>query len=205
MPEIIYQDADIIVVNKPAGLLSVPGRGADKQDCLATRVQQQFPAARIVHRLDQPTSGLLIMALNQEMQKQLGRLFERREIEKEYIAVVDGIPVPAVGVIDKPLICDWPNRPRQKVDHVQGRYALTRYQVIEEDMAHGRARLALFPETGRSHQLRVHLLSIGHPILGDSLYSEAARGQRLYLHASGLSFRHPKTKERISLRCPAPF
>lgn len=205
MPDIIYQDADIVAVNKPAGLLSVPGRGADKQDCLATRVQRKFPTARIVHRLDQPTSGLMLMALTEEMQKQLGTLFERRQIAKKYIAVVNGIPTPAAGVIDKPLICDWPNRPKQKVDFTQGKSAITRFQVIKVDEKNCRARLELFPETGRSHQLRVHLLSIGHPILGDSLYTDMNQEERLCLHATELSFRHPETNEKISLHCPVPF
>lgn len=205
MSDIIYQDTDIIAVNKPAGLLSVPGRGADKQDCLATRVQQQFPTARIVHRLDQPTSGLILMALNEQMQKQLGSLFERRQITKKYIAMVDGIPAPATGVIDQPLICDWPNRPKQKIDYAHGKSAITRYQLIKADRRNGRARLELFPETGRSHQLRVHMLSIGHPILGDTLYTDMDQEERLYLHATELLFRHPKTKEKLSLHCPAPF
>lgn len=206
--EIVYFDAAIVVVNKPSGLLSVPGRGHDKQDCVARRLQTEFPDALTVHRLDMHTSGLLVLARGKEMQRRLSIQFASRQIDKRYLAVVVGeLPV-ASGKIDLPLSADWPNRPRQKVDALAGKPSLTRYQVISHDVAANTSRLALIPETGRTHQLRVHLQALGHPIIGDALYGDAtssAGAQRLLLHADHLAFGHPEHGERLSFLCPAPF
>jgi tRNA pseudouridine32 synthase/23S rRNA pseudouridine746 synthase len=205
--EYVYVDEALIAVNKPAGLLSVPGRGDDRQDCLISRVQQDYPEALVVHRLDLSTSGLLLFARGKAMQSHISKLFEARKISKSYTAIVDGVPEKEVGSVDLPLICDWPNRPKQKVDYILGRRSLTRYRrlSIEED---GQAsRMALEPVTGRSHQLRVHMASLGHPILGDDLYAGPAfeRAPRLLLHATDLALPHPLTGELLSLHCPPPF
>jgi tRNA pseudouridine32 synthase/23S rRNA pseudouridine746 synthase len=195
------------VVDKPAGLLSVPGRGPDKQDCLSARVQAQFADALTVHRLDMETSGLMVFARGADAQRALGRAFERREVSKRYIAVVHGLMGTDQGSIELPLICDWPNRPRQMVDHTIGKPSLTHYSVIGRLPADDRSRVALTPVTGRSHQLRVHLAALGHPIVGDSLYavSPPPAGQRLLLHAAQIGFRHPLTDEAVEYRSPVPF
>ncbi|WP_347331307.1 RluA family pseudouridine synthase [Marinimicrobium locisalis] len=197
-PSVVYEDSDLLVVEKPAGLLTVPGRGPDKQDCLINRILPAYPNARIVHRLDQPTSGLVIIPLGYEPQKHLARQFEQRQVHKRYIAVVSGLPDPAAGHVDLPLICDWPNRPRQKVDYTEGKPALTRFRVLSHD--DGNARMALEPVTGRSHQLRVHMMALGHPILGDTLYGtiESKRAsKRLLLHATSIVFTHPRTGSQV--------
>ena len=202
----VHVDAHLIVIDKPSGLLSVPGRGPEKADCAVARVAAEYPGALTVHRLDMATSGLLVLARSKEMQAALSGLFERGEVEKAYIADVWGMPEPAAGGIDLPLITDWPNRPRQKVDHEIGKPSRTLYETVGSG-AHG-ARLQLTPLTGRSHQLRVHLAEIGHPILGDDLYAhEAARAaaSRLHLHASRIAFDHPATGERMDLSLPCPF
>jgi tRNA pseudouridine32 synthase/23S rRNA pseudouridine746 synthase len=203
--DIIYQDASLIVVNKPAGLLAVPGRGADKQDCLASRVQAEFSDALVVHRLDMATSGLLLFARGAEMQRRLSHLFRERLVAKCYVAVVSGRLELLSGEIDLPLIHDWPNRPRQKVDHESGKPSLTRYRVLAHD--DGTTRVELEPFTGRTHQLRVHMAAIGHPIMGDALYGGEAEGraERLLLHASALSFAHPLNAEMLSLASEPPF
>lgn len=202
----IYCDDHLILIDKPSGLLSVPGRGAEKQDCAITRVQSAYPDALTVHRLDMGTSGLLLMARGKDMQRALSGLFERGEVQKEYIADVWGAPSPASGEIDLPLITDWPQRPRQKVDHAIGKPSRTRYETVSS--AGGISRLHLTPLTGRSHQLRVHLASIGHPILGDDLYADGearAARPRLALHAARLAFTHPATGERTDFEAPCPF
>lgn len=202
----VHVDAHLIVIDKPAGLLSVPGRGADKADCAVARVAANYPGALTVHRLDMATSGLLVLARSKEMQAALSGLFERGQVEKEYLANVWGVPDPAAGEIDLPLITDWPNRPRQKVDHEIGKPSRTLYETL--GTTRSKARLRLTPLTGRSHQLRVHLAEIGHPILGDELYAhEAAREGmgRLHLHASRIAFDHPDTGERLALSLPCPF
>jgi tRNA pseudouridine32 synthase/23S rRNA pseudouridine746 synthase len=202
------------VANKPAGLLAVPGRGADKQDCLASRVQAEFPDALVVHRLDMATSGLLLFARGAEMQRRLSHLFSKREVQKRYVAVVAGRVESLSAEIDLPLAGDWPNRPRQKVDHELGKPSLTRYRVLGygEDVRPGvskgerdtcTTRVELEPVTGRTHQLRVHLAAIGHPILGDALYGQGA--ERLMLHASALSFAHPLGGEPLALASEPPF
>ncbi|OGT03566.1 MAG: RNA pseudouridine synthase [Gallionellales bacterium RIFCSPLOWO2_02_58_13] len=203
--DLIYRDDTLIVVNKPAGLLAVPGRGADKQDCLASRVQAEFPDALVVHRLDMATSGLLLFARGAEMQRRLSHLFREREVQKRYVAVVSGRLELLSGEIDLPLIRDWPNRPRQKVDFATGKPSLTRYRVLAHD--DGTTRVELEPVTGRTHQLRVHMAAIGHPIMGDALYGGEAEGraERLLLHASALSFAHPLNAELLSFASDPSF
>lgn len=205
-PQLIHADDDLIAIDKPAGLLSVPGRGEDKADCALSRVQAVYPDALTVHRLDMATSGLLLLARGKEMQRALSGLFERGEIAKRYIADVWGTPDPAYGEIRLPLITDWPRRPLQKVDWDAGKPSATRYETQSSDSR--TARLILLPLTGRSHQLRVHLAAIGHPILGDEFYAHpdalAARS-RLALHATSLSFVHPASGESLSLEAPCPF
>ena len=218
--DLIYRDASLIVVNKPAGLLAVPGRGADKQDCVASRVQAEFPDALVVHRLDMATSGLLLFARGAEMQRCLSRMFRERAVQKRYVAVVAGRLEPLSGEIDLPLAGDWPNRPRQKVDHESGKPSLTRYLVLEHNPSIHRpacgtqgerdvniTRVELEPVTGRTHQLRVHLAAIGHPVLGDALYGKKDNGsaERLLLHACSLSFIHPLSGESLSLASDPPF
>lgn len=206
--EILYQDPYLVAFNKPSGLLSVPGRGADKQDCMATRAQDRFPQAHIVHRLDMETSGVFIMALNKEMQSRLGRLFQERKVDKRYTAVVTGNLAQPEGEICLPLICDWPNRPRQIVDHQHGKPAYTRYRLLHHDREARTSRVELIPETGRTHQLRVHMQSLGHAIVGDRLYAGAeamASCGRLLLHAHALAFIHPLTGAALQIRCEVPF
>ena len=211
---VLHADEALLALDKPAGLLSVPGRGADKQDCLSARVQRLYPDALIVHRLDMATSGLLLMARGADMQRRLSMAFEARAVHKRYVAVVTGHVQAPEGngwrEIDLPLLTDWPNRPLQKVD-AAGKPSLTRWRVLaHEQDATGRAqtRLELEPVTGRSHQLRVHLQAIGHPILGDALYADAearARSPRLLLHASAIALPHPLNGTPLQLDSPVPF
>lgn len=204
--DVRHADDACVVVDKPAGLLSVPGRGAHLQDCAVARVQALFPEALTVHRLDMATSGLLVFARGADAQRALSRAFARREVRKRYVAVVHGRLASAQGEIDLPLIADWPNRPLQKVDHAQGKPSLTRYRVV--DAADDRSRVELEPVTGRAHQLRVHLNAIGHPILGDALYAPPAvlaAADRLLLHATHLAFAHPVSGAQIAIDSPPPF
>lgn len=203
-PNILFQDDALVVVVKPAGLLAVPGRGAEKQDCLSTRLQEMFPDALIVHRLDMATSGLMVFARGAEMQKKLSRAFHDRKVDKRYIAVVSGKLAPASGEISLPLGADWPNRPKQKVDHDAGKHSLTHYEVLTYDASTDFTKVALTPVTGRTHQLRVHLAEVGHPIVGDALYGGAAC-ERLLLHASQLAFTHPMTGKPLSFLSEPPF
>ena len=205
----LYEDADLLVFDKPAGLLCVPGRGADKQDCLSARVQQRWPDALIVHRLDMATSGLVLMARNPTIQRALGEAFAARQVEKRYEAIVDGLlpPSEAWSLIDAPLAADWPQRPLQKIDPA-GKPSQTRWRVLRALPPQRASHLLLEPLTGRTHQLRVHLLSIGHPILGDALYAEAPvrmRAPRLMLHATALQFAHPATLQPMAFASPAPL
>lgn len=203
-----HVDAHCIVALKPSGLLAVPGRGADGQDCLAARVQAEFADALVVHRLDMSTSGLMLFARGLVMQRALSGAFARREVHKRYIAIVQGRVEPSPGEIDLPLIADWPNRPRQKVDKDIGKPSLTRYRVLAFDAARNCTRLELEPVTGRAHQLRVHLLALGHPILGDALYAPApvlAAADRLLLHASALRFAHPANGAALAFESAPPF
>ena len=204
---IVHADDALVAIDKPAGLLSVPGRGADKADCAASRVQAQFPDAQTVHRLDMATSGLLLFARGVAMQRVLSVMFQTREVVKHYEAVVDGWVERDEGEIDLPLLADWPQRPRQKVDRLHGKPSLTRYCVLRRDPATRTTRLALQPLTGRTHQLRVHLLAIGHPIAGDALYASGAAptAPRLLLHATQLELRHPVTGHAMTMTSPAPF
>ena len=204
---IVHADDALVAIEKPAGLLSVPGRGADKADCAATRVQAQFHDAQTVHRLDMATSGLLLFARGAPMQRVLSAMFEAREVVKHYEAVVEGLVEHDEGEIDLPLLTDWPQRPRQKVDRLQGKPSLTRYRVLQRDAATRTTRLTLQPLTGRTHQLRVHLLAIGHRIAGDALYAkgEMPTADRLMLHATRLELRHPVTSQALTLVSAAPF
>jgi tRNA pseudouridine32 synthase/23S rRNA pseudouridine746 synthase len=201
---LLHVDDALLVVDKPSGLLAVPGRG--EPDCLAARVQAMFADARVVHRLDQATSGLMLFARGAAMQRALSMAFARRAVDKRYVAVVAGVMAEDQGTIELPLMRDWPNRPRQIVDHAQGKPSLTRWRVLARDAASTRVELA--PLTGRSHQLRVHLQAIGHPIVGDGLYAPAdvqALAARLLLHASALSFAHPVSGEGLRVSSDAPF
>ncbi len=203
---ILYADADLLLVRKPDLLLSVPGRHPLNKDCLVTRLQRDYPTASIVHRLDLDTSGIMVIPLNRAAHAHISRQFQRREVDKAYHAVVYGDVGPDAGEIDLPIACDWANRPRQLICHQRGRDALTRFEVLER---HGdRTRLLLRPVTGRSHQLRLHLSAIGHPILGCDLYAHAnalGMADRLLLHASALALTHPVTGERLQGECPPDF
>jgi tRNA pseudouridine32 synthase/23S rRNA pseudouridine746 synthase len=206
--DIIYADESLLVVSKPAGLLSVPGRAPEHRDCLITRVQEEFTAAQIVHRLDMSTSGLMVLACTQVAHRHLSRQFELRQVSKTYLAVARGHIKQAEGHIDLPLMCDWPNRPRQIVDHAIGKPASTDYRVQNYDRDSDTTRIELYPITGRTHQLRVHLQQLGHPILGDDLYADPytrQRSDRLLLHASELSFKHPLHLNVLRFVDPAPF
>jgi len=205
---IVHADAHCIVVDKPGGLLAVPGRGEAGRDCLSERVRSEYADALIVHRLDMATSGLMLLARGADAQRTLSIAFARREVDKRYVAVVAGRLNSSEGEIDLPLAADWPNRPRQQVDAVRGKPSLTRYRVLDIDAARNTTRLELEPVTGRAHQLRVHLLAIGHPILGDALYGSAevqAAAPRLLLHASSLRFAHPASGESMCFDLPPPF
>lgn len=202
-----YQDEHILIVDKPANLLTVPGRGPDNQDCLIHRLLVDWPNARIIHRLDMATSGLVIIALSHTAQASMGRLFEQRSIQKTYIAVVSG-KTDTQGEIDLPLICDWDNRPKQMVDINNGKSAQTQFSRIHYDPQKNTSTVALHPITGRSHQLRVHMLAIGHPIIGDYFYApEDIKNQstRLLLHAHQLEFTHPLTQHTLTITSPVPF
>ena len=204
--DIIYQDDAMVVLNKPSGLLSVPGKAAEHKDCLISRVQRVYPTATVVHRLDMATSGLMVMALTKPAHRHISKQFEKRETRKTYLARVYGEVHKASGEIDLPLICDWPNRPKQMVDFERGKPALTRYDVL--NIADGITTIALYPVTGRSHQLRVHMLSLGHPILGDRLYAHPealALAPRLQLHAQSLSLRHPESETLLTFETDSPF
>ncbi len=211
--QILHADSSLLVLNKPAGLLSVPGRGEDKQDCLSRRVQAQYLDALIVHRLDMATSGLMLMARGLAMQRALNRLFERREVDKRYVAVVHGEMQPAGeengwGLIDLPIALDWPRRPLRIIDAALGKPSQTRWRSLAFDSATNSTRVELEPVTGRSHQLRVHLQALGHPLLGDALYApEAVRAQapRLLLHACTLRLAHPESGALLRFESPADF
>ena len=203
--QILHEDAAIIVVDKPAGLLTVPGKLENRQDCLITRLQAARWDALVVHRLDCDTSGVIIFARTKQSQGFLGQEFEKRRAQKTYVARLKGCVEGDSGTIDLPLGSDWDYRPRQKVDPVHGRPAVTDWQVIERTDRETRVRLT--PHTGRSHQLRVHMLTLGHPILGDQIYAaDTTRDHgRLMLHAETLSLHHPASLERVTFTAPAPF
>jgi tRNA pseudouridine32 synthase / 23S rRNA pseudouridine746 synthase len=201
--ELIHRDGALLVANKPAGMLAVPGRGADKQDCLSARIQKSYPDVLVVHRLDMATSGLIVFAHGATMQRRLSRLFHDRKVSKRYVAVVEG-KLDGAGEIDLPLMADWPNRPKQKVDHAEGKHSLTRYRLLAYNAASDTSRVELEPVTGRTHQLRVHLAAIGHPIVGDQLYG-GRTAERLMLHAGTLSFVHPLNGQLLQLHSESPF
>lgn len=206
---ILHLSAAAIVLDKPAGLLTVPGRGPDKADCLSSRVQTQYPDAMIVHRLDMATSGVVVMGRGPDHQRELSMLFQQRLVEKRYVAVVDGRWThAAVGEIELPIAPDWPNRPKQKIDLIAGRPSLTRYRLLDVDTTNDRSRIELSPVTGRTHQLRIHLAAIGHPILGDELYGAPqarAKARRLMLHACFIEFAHSDSRETIRAISAPPF
>ena len=198
MVDIVYRDECLLVLEKPTGLLAVPGRGPDLQDCLSARVQRDFPTALVVHRLDRDTSGLMVMALDAEAQRDLSGQFAVRTVQKRYVAMVFGCPQASAGRIDLPMRKDFDRPPRHMVDSVNGRPAQTDWRLVER--AADRSRLEIKPVTGRSHQIRLHLATLGHPILGDNLYAhEEARAMspRLLLHAAHLSLEHPRDRRRM--------
>jgi len=205
--DIIYQDNDIVVVNKPAGLLSVPGREKKHSDSLALRVLRVWPEASVVHRLDLATSGILVMAMRKSAQSHIGRQFQQKAISKTYYARVEGVIEEDGGLIDLPLRCDWENRPRQIVDFEQGKSSQTEWSVVKREKQTTLVRLK--PLTGRTHQLRVHMQAIGHAIVGDEFYASAfgvkCSPDRLALHAADITLTHPTRNERISFSCPLPF
>jgi len=202
---ILHHDHQVLLVDKPSGLLSVPGKGEDLTDCLIARVQRIFPDALLVHRLDRDTSGVMIFAMTPHAQRHLGLQFENRQTKKTYVARVWGEMADKTGTVDLPLIVDWPNRPLQMVDHENGRAAVTDWRVVR--VGGGETRVRLMPKTGRSHQLRVHMLALGHPILGDPFYATgpARDHPRLMLHSETLQFRHPDGGQGIRITAPCPF
>ncbi|WP_281980870.1 RluA family pseudouridine synthase [Thalassorhabdomicrobium marinisediminis] len=203
--DVIHSDHEILIVNKPSGLLSVPGKGPHLADCLMTRVQEAFPTALLIHRLDRDTSGVMVFALTPHAQRHIGLQFEKRQTKKTYVARVSGKLEPKTGTVDLPLIVDWDNRPRQKVCHETGKPAQTDWRVLRSNSDESRVRL--MPKTGRSHQLRVHMLSLGHPILGDPFYATGAAldHPRLMLHSEELRLRHPDGGGGVRFRAKAPF
>ena len=207
--DILYQDDALVVLNKSSGLLSVPGRLPEHQDCLQHRVSRVLPKASIVHRLDMATSGIMLMALSKRAHVAISQQFEKRLTEKRYIARVYGAVKASEGSIELPLSCDWPNRPKQKVDQLQGKKALTHYRVLSlDEKGQGSTLVELTPVTGRSHQLRVHMLALGHPILGDRLYAHnnaLTASPRLQLHAQMLAITHPVSGEKLTFFAQCPF
>lgn len=203
--EILYEDDHVIAINKPAGLLSVPGRGPELSDSLLTRLQAAFSMALLIHRLDRDTSGVMIFGLTPYAQRHISAQFEARTTKKTYIARVLGPLDQGDGEVNLPLIVDWPNRPLQKVCHETGKDAITQYKVVKSSEAESRVRLS--PQTGRTHQLRVHMLALGHPILGDPLYmpDRAFDHPRMMLHAEDLRINHPETGKGLKFRSKAPF
>ena len=202
--QVLHADDALVALDKPAGLLSVPGRGEHKQDCASARVLAIYPDALIVHRLDMATSGILVFGRGAAAQRALSIAFAGRAVRKRYEAIVRGLVAHDDGEINLPLITDWPNRPRQMVDHASGKPSLTCYRVLRRDAASNTTRLSLEPVTGRSHQVRVHLLAIGHPIVGDDLYGPDG-AQRLLLHACELDVPHPVDGRTVQLRSEPPF
>ena len=202
---IIHDDHEVLLVDKPAGLLSVPGKGEHLADCLLTRVQAAFPMALLVHRLDRDTSGVMVFALTRNAQRHLGLQFEKRQTKKTYVADVYGVPSEKSGTVDLPLIVDWPNRPLQKVCHETGKAAQTDWKVMRTKGNVTRVRL--MPLTGRSHQLRVHMLAIGHPIMGDPFYATEPEmaAPRMMLHSEELRINHPENGRGMKFRAKAPF
>ena len=203
---ILYEDEHLVVVDKPAGLLSVPGKAEEHWDCLEYRARQRLGDVRIVHRLDMDTSGVMVLARNDASHRNLGRQFEKRKVQKHYVARVWGVMEEVAGRVDLPLVCDWPNRPKQMVCFERGKQAQTDWEMVGHDEVSSLVRLT--PHTGRSHQLRVHMLSLGHVILGDRFYANGPAleaSNRLMLHAEGLGFIHPALGEWMDFASPCPF
>ena len=202
---VLHEDAEVLLIDKPTGLLSVPGKGEHLADCLLARVQSAFPDALLVHRLDRDTSGVMIFALTPHAQRHLGLQFEKRQVKKTYVARVWGEMDEKSGTVDLPLIVDWPNRPKQMVDHETGRSAVTEWRALRP--VEGGTRVRLMPQTGRSHQLRVHMAALGHPILGDPFYASgtALDAPRLMLHAETLKLRHPDGGRGVQIKSKVPF
>jgi tRNA pseudouridine32 synthase / 23S rRNA pseudouridine746 synthase len=201
----LYEDESLVAIDKPAGMLSVPGRGEANRDCVAARVQAEVLDALVVHRLDQATSGVMLFGRGAAAQRALSMAFAERRVGKRYEAIVHGLVGDNQGEISLPLLTDWPNRPRQKVDHEQGKPSLTRWRVVSRDAASKTTRLQLEPVTGRSHQLRVHLAAIGHAIVGDTLYAPTASEPRLLLHACELRLPHPADARTLVIESKVPF
>ncbi|MFA8387442.1 MAG: RluA family pseudouridine synthase [Pelagibaca sp.] len=203
--DVLHEDHQILIVNKPAGLLSVPGKTPELADCLIARLEIAYPQVLLVHRLDRDTSGVMVFALTPHAQRHLGLQFEKRQTKKTYLARVTGRLKPKTGTVDLPLIVDWPNRPLQMVDHETGKPAVTDWRVMKASDTE--SRVQLYPQTGRSHQLRVHMLALGHPILGDPLYAPETADQypRMMLHAEELRLRHPDGGAGMKFRVKAPF
>ena len=199
----VYQDNDLIVVEKPSGLLSTPGRLPEHRDSVLTRCQEEFSRIQLVHRLDMATSGLLILAMNKVAERSLKNQFSNRTVKKVYFAEVNGVMQNNFGQINEPLICDWPNRPKQKICYEYGKPSITNFEVIKRFDKTSLVKLT--PITGRSHQLRVHMMSIGHPILGDRFYSQDQNAQDMHLHAFSLDFCHPLTQKKIKVVSSCPF
>lgn len=201
---VLHEDAELLIVDKPAGLLSVPGKGEHLADCLMARIETAFPTALLVHRLDRDTSGVMVFALTKSAQKHLGQQFERRHTKKTYLACVAGEVTGNSGTIRLPMIVDWPNRPLQHVNFVHGKHAVTDWR--RGAVKDGTTRMRLMPQTGRSHQLRVHMLALGPPILGDPFYStDAEHYPRMMLHSESLKLRHPQGGRHIEFKAKAPF
>ncbi|MEO0402612.1 MAG: pseudouridine synthase [Pseudomonadota bacterium] len=202
---VLHDDAEMLVIDKPSGLLSVPGKGEHLADCLIARVQAVWPQALLVHRLDRDTSGVMVFGLTAHAQRFLSKQFELRAAKKTYVARVWGRLTPKTGRVDLPLIVDWPNRPKQHVNHETGKPAVTDWRVLRDSEAESRVRL--MPKTGRSHQLRVHMLALGHPILGDPFYATgpARAFERLMLHSEELRIKHPDSAKMMRFRAPPPF
>jgi len=203
---ILYEDSDLLLVRKPTLLLSIPGRHPLNKDCLVTRLQQRYPTASIVHRLDLDTSGIMVIPLNKAAHAHISRQFQQREVHKSYHALVYGVVEMDAGEVDLPIVCDWERRPLQKICYEHGRSALTRFEVLER--LGDRTRVLLKPVTGRSHQLRIHMRELGHPILGCDMYAHdtaLAMADRLMLHATTLEFTHPTSGEWMRGECLPDF
>ena len=201
--DILHEDAHILVVNKPAGLLSVPGKGIELADCLLSRLKVAFPNTLLVHRLDRDTSGVMIFAQTGYAQRVLSMQFEKRQVKKTYVARVSGVVMQRSGLIDLPLVVDWENRPRQMVCHETGKRALTEWCKLTS--SENESRLRLVPKTGRSHQLRVHCMAFGHPIIGDAIYGKSIVHRRMMLHSEELKINHPESGFGLRFRSKAPF
>ena len=204
--KILFEDEDLLLVRKPDLLLSIPGRHPLNKDCLITRLQERYPSASMVHRLDLDTSGIMVIPLNKPTHAHISRQFQERKVEKSYTAIVYGEPEQDDGEIDLPIAVDWENRPRQIICSERGKAALTRYEVVSRNG--DRSRMILRPVTGRSHQLRIHLRELGHPILGCDMYAhpEALNmASRLMLHATTLAFEHPGTGQWLEGECLPDF